>query len=362
MDKAISYNDFQKALQKPIKTLSALEDILTSRIELYIQCETIYKVYDIIDYEDEFATDAIIDHLYERLDNFISEMRKKDKRFNLNLEYDNRDAFDFVEKSGRLRKNDEDLLRRTRQAISALQRYPNLLFMAYTLKDNGAPVDDLEKDLEKTNEELATINPLVYDTKPGAPQCFDIAPLNSTDSDLQKLNAFLAYYPRQVEKIELWLRAHTPELTFKNAQQFLITPLTLKQLKQTINDSNESYQKGYEKGFKKGQKKAIKDLKKQRGPLRKSGGGKKPTFDILELQCEAFNNLYTEHANWKPSVLANKILIATDWTKPEYKKDKPFLYTPGMTEKEKKVVRKNLINRFKTWRKRNGLNDPFPSK
>ncbi len=356
MDKAISYNDFQKALQKPIKTLTALEGILIKRIEYLISQKALedfsYKYY--IFHDDEVCND----YVWERSKQFIAKMREKDKYFKLPLDFKIEDYEHYDEEVEAFRKNDEDLLRRTRQAISALQRYPNLLFMASTLKDNGAPVDDLEKDLEQTNAELATINPLTYETKPGAPKCFDLAPLDAkADSDLQKLNAFLAYYPRQVEKIKLWLRAHTPELTFKNAQQFLITPPTLKQIR---DFTNESYLEGFKKGYKEGQKKTIKDIKKQRGPLRKSGGGKKPTFDILELQCEAFNKLYTEHADCKPSVLAHEILKATDWTKPEYKKDKPFLYTPSMTEKEKKVVRKNLINRFKTWRKRNGLIDPFP--
>ncbi len=357
MNKPISYSDFQKALQKPIKTLTALEGILTCRIEYFISWKALkgfshrYTVF----HDD----DLDIEYMLDLENEFIAEMRKKDKHFKLSLDFKINDYEHFSEELGQLRKKDEDLLRRTRQALSALQRYPNLLFTASTLKNNGVSVEDLEQDLEKTNTELASINPLAYDTKPGTPKCFDLAPLNATDSDLQKLNAFLAYYPRQVEKLELWIREHAHELTFKNAQQLITTPLTLNQV---ISISNESYHKGYDKGYNDGQRKTKKEIRKQRGPVRKSGAGKKPTYDILDLQCEAFNTLYTEHANWNEFTLAHEILKDPKWGEPQYKKDKPYLYTPGMPEKRKKVVRQNLIKRFKTWRKTHGLSDPFPKK
>ena len=338
MDKAISYNDFQKALQKPIKTLTALEGILIKRIEYLI---TLKALNDFSNRYMLFHDDDLdIEYAWKIEDEFIAQMREKDKRFKLPLDFKIKDYEHFDEEVEAFRKKDEDLLRRTRQAISALQRYPNLLFMAYTLKGNGAPIDDLEKDLEQTNEELATINPLVYDTEPGAPQCFDIAPLNSTDSDLQKLNTFLAYYPRQVEKLELWLRAHTPELTFKNAQQLVLPPPTYELM---VRASEEGARKAYEGILKE-------NRKKQRARTRNSGGGRKPTFDVNNLQCQAYWVLREQFPKMSPSDCADKILSDPKWRKSEFKEDNPYLYTSDMTKKGKSNARKIFIRRADRWR------------
>jgi hypothetical protein len=257
-------------------------------------------------------------------------------------------------------------------AAKVLEKLPKLTVIFRTLQNDGISCSDPKLDpsaifsdvLSRAKRQLNAIE-------------------NPPDDSLQK---FLVLYLLPIEdaqeickviaKLEQWILANiftlahrnnsfVPTIDTTNSEAIeLLKRIEKRQAEQQTDlktIKNNTDPKVLEKTAEKGVKKAIDaHRKKQRGPIRKSGGGKKPTFDVLDLQCKAFNVLYTEHANWRPSVLANEILKDPKWGTPKYKKDKPFLYTPGMTEKEKKVVRKNLINRFKTWRKRNGLSDPFP--
>ena len=211
-----------------------------------------------------------------------------------------------------------------------------MLFRSHTMKEKGISTDDIESSIRDVDDR--EINEAIV------LQGFPLLPRRH-----RNIFYHMNFYRLQVQKLEHWIYQKAGETSIN------INPQTIQALfaDELINRIEKASEKGAAKAL-------DKHDKKQRGPLRKSGAGKKPTFDILDLQCEAFNALYNKHPNWNESALAHEILKDPKWETPKYKKDKPFLYTPGMTERQKKVVRQNLIKRFKSWCKKNGLSDPFP--
>ncbi len=221
------------------------------------------------------------------------------------------------------------LLNIARETSSAMQRYPELLYTLHTLREKGVPTADIDSALENIDSDISVA---IHS------QHFYLVPRN-----LWILLYTLNFYRIKVQKLEHWIYQKAGETTIIINQQ-------------TFPDQfKDQMMKVVEKAL-------DKHDKKQRGPVRKAGAGKKPTFDTLDLQCKEFWNLYLQNSTKDPHDYARKILNDPKWNEAKYKKDNPYLYTPNMTEEAKRTVRKNLIKRFITWCKTNGKGDPFPQK
>lgn len=225
-----------------------------------------------------------------------------------------------------------------RDTSAAIHRFPELLYTLHTMKEKGISTDDIELSIRDID--FREIDEAIHS------QGFHF--LNKS---LRNILSRMNFYRLQVQKLEHWIYQKAGETSINIAPQ-TIQALFADQLMNMVEKASE-----------KGAAKALdKHDKKQRGPLRKSGAGKKPTFDTLDLQCQEFWDLYLADSSKDPHDYARKILNNPKWLNPKFKKDNPFLYTPNMTEEAKRTVRKNLIKRFITWCKTTNKSDPFPKK
>ncbi len=330
----ITLNTFNKMLEKDIAVTRDLENYLDVKYSVIDTCLTLANLcLDLETINPECAA-----YTKQRIQDYYTECEAKlNKAFTfhtpLSLSFD--DLPKLKTQLTNIKAATADMLDLSRDAAAAIKRYPELLYTLHTMREKGVPTDDIDASIKNTEAELEEA--LASKTFPN--ECF------------KKFICNLNFYRIQVQKLEHWIYQKAGETSIN------INPQTIQSL------FADQMMKMWEKASEKGAAKALdKHAKKQRGPLRKSGAGKKPTFDTLDLQCKEFWNLYLENPTKDPHDYARKILNDPKWNEAKYKKDNPYLYTPNMTEEAKRTVRKNLIKRFITWCKTNGKGDPFPQK
>ena len=332
----ITLNTFNEQLKSEITLCDYLERHLECDCSLFDTCLNFTDLYLQLENVCPDGAAHIKQHIKQYYIDYVSQRDQTIPFFEIDLiNFDN-----LPELKTKLTDSKDyslSLLNIARDASASIHRYPELLYTLHTLKEKGIPTDEIKSSIQDIDQEISDA---IYS------QRFFLIPKRT-----RRLLYTLNFYRIQVQKLEHWIYQKAGETSINIAPQ-TIQALFADQLMNMVEKASE-----------KGATKALdKHDKKQRGPLRKSGAGKKPTFDTLDLQCKEFWDLYLANPSKDPHDYARKILNNPKWHNPEYKKDNPFLYAPNMTEENKRTVRKNLIKRFITWCKTNNKGDPFPKK